>query len=55
MRRRYYLVEKSQFVKSVDIIQVRGHYEGLVDGKFVVSGDTWNEVYNDLQEMRYLR
>ena len=44
-----------QFVEKVDIIQVRSHYEGLVNGQFVVSGDTWNEVYKDLQEMRYLR
>ena len=39
----------------VDIIRVGGHYEGYVDGKFVVSGDTWEEIYNDLVEMGYLR
>lgn len=37
----------------MDIIKVHEHYEGRVDGKFVVSGDTWNEVYKDLVEMEY--
>ena len=46
---------ESRLSDGVSIIQVRGHYEGFVNGKFVVSGDTWNEVYNDLSEMRYLR
>ena len=34
------------------IIQVKGHYE-LYDGngKFISSGDTWDECYNDLTEM----
>lgn len=41
--------------ESIDIICVNGHYEGYVSGQFVVSGDTWNEVYNDLLEMRYLK
>ena len=40
--------------ESVDIIPVDGHYEGHVDGEFVVSGDTWSEVYNDLLEMECL-
>lgn len=44
---------KSQFVEKVDIIQVGGHYEGLVNGRFVVSGDNRNEVENDLSEMGY--
>lgn len=44
-----------QFAERIDIVQVRGHYEGFVNGEFVVSGDTWNEVYKDLSEMRYLR
>ena len=39
----------------VDIVCVRGHYEGFVNGNFVVSGDSYTEVYNDLKEMRYLR
>lgn len=40
---------------NIDIRFVRNHYEGFVNGQFVVSGDTWNEVYNDLLEMEYLR
>lgn len=39
----------------VEIISIRGHYEGRVGGKLVVSGDSYNEVYNDLEEMGYLR
>ena len=41
--------------KESDIVCVHGHYEGYVDGEFAVSGDTWNEVYKDLSEMRYLK
>lgn len=40
---------------SIDIRPVHGHYEGYVNEQFVVSGDTWNEVYDDLLEMGYLR
>ena len=40
--------------ERVDIICSQGHYEGHVDGEFVVSGDTWNEVYRDLVEMGIL-
>ena len=34
------------------IVQVKGHYE-LYDsnGNFVLSGDTWDECYNDLIKM----
>lgn len=48
-------MEKSQSDKIVEIIQVCGHYEGRVNGEFVVSGDTWNEVENELLEMEHLR
>lgn len=41
--------------RCVDIINVREHYEGRVDDKFVVSGDTYNEVYHDLEEMGYIK
>lgn len=41
--------------EGVVIIPVSGHYEGHVHGQFVVSGDTRNEVYNDLLEMGYLK
>ncbi len=47
-------MEELQFAK-IDIIQVRGHYECYVNNKFVVSGDTWNEVNHELSEMGYLR
>lgn len=41
--------------EEIEIICINGHYEGYVCNEFVASGDTWNEVYNDLSEMRYLR
>ena len=41
----------SQERKRVVILNVNGHYEGYVNGEFVVSGDTWTEVYIDLLEM----
>ena len=40
---------------EVDILCVNGHYEGYLCGQFVVSGDTWNEVYKELSEMGYLK
>lgn len=55
MRRRCYLTVMLQGDERIDIVCVHGHYEGHVDGEFVVSGDTWNEVYNDLVEMGYLK
>ena len=34
------------------IVQVKGHYEVHdSNGNFVLSGDTWNECYNDLIDM----
>ena len=34
------------------IVQVKGHYEAYdSNGNFVLSGDTWDECYNDLVEM----
>ena len=34
------------------IVQNKGHYEVYDDnGKFISSGDTWDECYNDLLEM----
>lgn len=47
---------ESQKTNSVDIRCVQGHYEAYDDNnEFIVSGDTWNEVYNDLKEMKYLQ
>lgn len=45
----------SQGYERVNIVYVNEHYEGYVNGRFVVSGDTWNEVYNDLVEMGYVK
>lgn len=34
------------------IVQVRGHYEVHdSNGNFVLSGDTWDECYNDLVDI----
>ena len=34
------------------IVQVKGHYEVYdSNGNFVLSGDTWDECYNDLIKM----
>ena len=34
------------------IVQVKGHYEVHdSNGNFVLSGDTWDECYNDLVDM----
>lgn len=40
---------------DIIITSVKDHYEAYLHGEFVVSGDTWNEVYNEIKEMRYLR
>lgn len=34
----------------IEIKEVDEHFEGFVDGKFIVSGDTYGEVYRDIQE-----
>lgn len=43
------------FDDDVDIVRVRDHYEGRVNGHTVVTGDTWTEVHNDLLEMGYYK
>lgn len=48
-------MEMLQLEVVVEIIRAREHYEGRVNGQFVVSGDSYTEVYNDLKEMGYLR
>ena len=55
MRRRCYQTVMLQDDNSVEIIHTHEHYEGWVNGQFVVSGDTWNEVCKDLLEMGYLK
>ena len=39
---------------NIEIRHVMDHYEAFVDGRFVVSGDTFDEVLEDLIEMGYL-
>ena len=39
---------------SLKIKFVKGHYEAFVNGRFVVSGDTYSEIIRELEEMRYL-
>ena len=41
--------------QGVQIINIGGHYEARVNGQFVVSGDTEDEVHQDLIEMGYLK
>ena len=37
---------------TYNIIPVKGHYEAYDDGgKFIVSGDTYEECYNDLHDI----
>ena len=41
--------------ESIDIRSVQGHYEGYVDGEFIASGDTWNEVYKEVLKINCKR
>ena len=50
------VVSEDKEIKIMDnthrILQVKGHYEVHDNnGNFVLSGDTWDECYNDLVEM----
>lgn len=39
-------------IGTYSIVPVREHYEAYSeDGKFVVSGDTWDECYIELKEI----
>lgn len=40
-----------KYAHEIEIRHVSDHYEGYVDGEFVVSGDTYHEVEKDLEEM----
>lgn len=40
--------------EKIEIRHVMEHYEVFVNGKFVVSGDTFNEVFKDLRKMGYV-
>lgn len=46
---------KLQAYEEANILHIGDHYEGRVNGRAVVSGDTWNEVYQDLIEMGYIK
>lgn len=40
--------------RKIEIRHVMEHYEAFVDGQFVVSGDTFNEVLKDLRKIGYV-
>ncbi len=35
---------------DIQIKYAHGHYEAYVDDKFIASGDTWNEAYQEALE-----
>ena len=35
---------------AYQIINVRGHYEAYINGKFVCSGDTWSETVREVEK-----
>lgn len=39
--------------RKIEIRHVMEHYEAFVDGRFVVSGDTFNEILEELRKMGY--
>ena len=41
-------------LEKIKIRHVMDHYEALVNGQLVVSGDTFNEVLEDLRKMGYV-
>ena len=40
--------------EKIEIRHVMEHYEAFVNGKFVVSGDTLNEVIEELRKTGYV-
>ena len=40
--------------RKIEIRHVMEHYEAFVDGKFVVSGDTFNDILEELRKMGYV-
>lgn len=40
-------------LEKIKIRHVMEHYEAFVNGELVVSGDTFNEVLEDLRKMGY--
>ncbi len=41
-------------LEKIEIRHVMEHYEAFVNGQLVVSGDTFNEVLEDLRKMGYV-
>ena len=41
-------------LEKIKIRHVMEHYEAFVNGQFVVSGDTLNEVIEELRKMGYV-
>ena len=39
--------------RKIEIRHVMEHYEAFVNGKFVMSGDTFNEILEELRKMGY--
>ena len=39
--------------RKIEIRHVMEHYEAFVNGKFVASGDTFNEILEELRKMGY--
>ena len=39
--------------RKIEIRHVMEHYEAFVNGKFVVSGDTFNDILEELRKMGY--
>ena len=41
-------------LEKIEIRHVMEHYEAFVNGRFVLSGDTLNEVIEELRKMGYV-
>ena len=40
--------------EKIEVRHVMDHYEAFVNGKFVVSGDTFDEVVKELRKIGYV-
>ena len=40
--------------RKIEIRHVMEHYEAFVNGRFVLSGDTFNEILEELRKMGYV-
>lgn len=40
--------------EKIEVRHVMDHYEAFVNGKFLVSGDTFDEVIKELRKMRHV-